>query len=757
MKKLILIQFFCLNLFSIAFGQTFETDLRKNNCAINARINQYDTDRYNLLLEHNRVEISGENQNMSFKDSKWQITRVVSPMEKPGKYKVNITFKCLSGEVKDASVSVDFDFSAWAKENYVLLPAASYNGNRYEAQQMNYPPFFTSKKQMGLDMPIQLSDQPRLNFRDGYSRIQERSGSMSLPVAGFKAAKSSKGFWLCFDQGNKNGDYGVDIEENKDRSKATMTLTSPVVRELVAYANFRMDASPTPDKPRDFKAGDETTISFVVDFFEAPTVQTLYDELRDIRIKQYPAPVAKNLIPFSVVFPLIEKQKNEEKWYAAEEYYTSETGSWQVGWCHGFLFLYPLIAEGGELSKSRVTKTLNWLYPQGITPSGYYYDLKKGPKFSSASEVWGMPFGENLHLTRKNADGVYYAFKLFDLMKKKNMEVKQQWINGNLKATDAQLKTWETYGQLGQYVHQQTGEIVVGGTTSAGIFPAALCEAYRYTKNKKYLDGAIAIGDYYYKNYVTKGLTYGGPNEAHQSFDSESAYGLLEGYTELYETTGDKKWLKIAEEMSNQVATWVVGYDYKFPENSGMGKLGLQTTGTVYANTQNKHTAPGICTHSGISLLKLYRATGDKFYINLLSNIAHAIPQFMSWKERPIAGYHEGWISERINMTDWELPERGIGGIMVSSNWAENSMMLTVAELPGVYVNRSTKEVFVLDHVEAKLNKKGQLEITNPTPFNAEVKVLAETAEQMKKSLGQNSFLNWRKVIVPAGKTIIVK
>ena len=106
----------------MASGQTFETDLQQNNFAINARINHYDTDRYNLLVERNRVEISDESKSMSFHDSKWEITRVVSPMEKPGKYKVNITFKCLSGEVKDASLSVDFDFLNLEKKNYVLLP-----------------------------------------------------------------------------------------------------------------------------------------------------------------------------------------------------------------------------------------------------------------------------------------------------------------------------------------------------------------------------------------------------------------------------------------------------------------------------------------------------------------------------------------------------------------------------------------------------------------------------------------------------------
>lgn len=197
MKKIKLITLFVLLVFT-ARAQLWTSDLNANNVQVFARINHYDPDRYNLLLDRGRVELKTDNEYMDFQDSQWQITRKISPLEKQSKYRVEVTFRCLSRKVDHASVSLDFDFSNWSKENYVLLPAAAYNGNRYEAVRMDYLPFFVSPKQMGLNKPVMLSDQPRLNFRDGYSRIQDISGNLAIPSAGFKQVGSDKGFWLCF-------------------------------------------------------------------------------------------------------------------------------------------------------------------------------------------------------------------------------------------------------------------------------------------------------------------------------------------------------------------------------------------------------------------------------------------------------------------------------------------------------------------------------------------------------------------------------
>jgi hypothetical protein len=325
----------------------------------------------------------------------------------------------------------------------------------------------------------------------------------------------------------------------------------------------------------------------------------------------------------------------------------------------------------------------------------------------------------------------------------------------NLLAMEAQISTWKNNGQLGQFVNQYTGKIMVGQSTSAGIFPAALCAGYHYTGNRQYLELAEEIGRYFYDQFVSKGLTYGGPGDAVQSFDSESSYGLLESFTELYEATGKAEWLQKAEQMANQFASWVVAYDFKFPATSLFAKLDIRSNGAVYANTQNTHGAPGICTHSGIALLKLYRATGNPFYLQLLGDIAHTLPQYMSWKDRPWPGFKEGWMSERSNLTDWL---EGIGETFVYSGWSETSLMLSMAELPGVYVDLQRTKIFTTDHVDAVIVKQDKkvvtVELHNPTPYEARVKVLAENTQQAGQPLLQNAAMQWQRVALAPGAKV---
>jgi len=748
---------YCLS----ARAQDFQSDLLKNGVSLSARVNQYDHEKFNYLIGRESVELSTENVKLDFKGSSWKITIQVKPLEKAGKYAVTVFFNCLSGEIKNASVSVDFNFGEWTKQNYVLMPAAVYNGNRYPAIVSDYMPFFNEFDQLGLDKPILLSDQPRLNYKDGVSRIQERSGSMSIPSLGFRSEKAKKGFFLCFGQAGDYGDYGIDIEENKARDNAVITITSPIVREVRRHWLCRMDAVPSTDPTANFKAGDKTEIKFIVDFFPCPKVQNLFNELADIRTQNYQAPEKPELIPFSQVYQIQEKKFNAENWREVSGYYAGGVSNdffqdWQIGWTGGMISTLPLLAEGTPQTKERVLKNFDWLFAKGVSPSGYYYGTlyKEKPQ----GDFPNKPLGKDLHLVRKNADATYYIFKQFDLMQKMNIPVKALWKEGNLKAVEAQVKTWEKYGQLGQFVNEQTGELVIGNTSSAGIFPASLCAAYKQTGDVRYLKTAEAIGEYYYQNFISKGLSCGGPGDAMQSFDSESAYGLLEGMVELYETTLDKKWLTRSVEMGRQFASWIVAFDFKFPPNTSHQKLDIRSTGGVYANTQNKTAPGGICTHSGLALLKLYRASGDVFYINLLRDIAHAIPQFMSWKEHPQPGFHEGWISERCDLNDWL---EGIGETFAYSCWAETSMLLTAVELPGVYVNLDTKQVFCLDHIKASIikSKSGMvsLTLTNTTIYDAKVKLLAESKDQEQKPLGLNAFLNWPKIDVPAGKTVVTK
>ncbi|MEM6380639.1 MAG: hypothetical protein AAF705_20820 [Bacteroidota bacterium] len=241
-----------------------------------------------------------------------------------------------------------------------------------------------------------------------------------------------------------------------------------------------------------------------------------------------------------------------------------------------------------------------------------------------------------------------------------------------------------------------------------------------------------------------------------QNLDSESSYALLESFILLYEHTGASKWLNYAEEMARQFATWVMSYNYEFSANTTLGKLGVQTLGSVFANTQNKHGAPGICTHSGVALLRLYRATGNLKYLELLQDITKHLPQNLSHPLRPIEGMKMGWMSERVSTTDWY---EGIGELMYGSTWAETALMLTFIEVPGLYVQPDRSQFFVFDQIEVEKESENQksftLKITNPTQAPAAIKILVENSNASEKPLGENHLIDVPIINLSPGESIL--
>jgi hypothetical protein len=126
----------------------------------------------------------------------------------------------------------------------------------------------------------------------------------------------------------------------------------------------------------------------------------------------------------------------------------------------------------------------------------------------------------------------------------------------------------------------------------------------------------------------------------------------------------------------------------------------MKTVGSVFANVQNKHSAPGFCTLSGVGLYKLYKWTGNEMYKELYEDVTRTVSQYMSTNARPIFSWDvpkdasllnddnlraereqlpSGFICERVNMSDWES-RRCIGGVFNGSCWCECTNLLILAE-----------------------------------------------------------------------------
>lgn len=673
---------------------------------------------------------------------------------------------------KDANYWVSFTLTAPIDDTYIFLPACVYDGNRFNAVHIPYAPMF-GEEYLKKDIPVTMTEVPRL-APEGDSFMDVTTGDLATPCVCVLRKSTQEAFLLFTEQGCHSRNFGITLEQLGDQLE--IRLTAPSKRRLVyRWYNEKWNGkdrgfpslrpNPDADPPIFLEEGTQTDIPHRIYQCSCRDIPALHRIFFKKREELYRASEHASL-PFSAFWDLSEERLNSRNYDKEAKFYhnlairenPSRYQQWQPGWVGGAISTLPLLADGSPLSQQRAVETLEFAARYQSAKGFFYGIVFNGNAFHDCFGLYEDKY--NFVLTRKQADMVYFLFKQIDLMKKSGIPFPESIMNSAVAAANALVEVWEQNGQLGQFINAETGEIMVRGSTSGGVAPAGLCAAAMVTGNRHYLDIAREIARYYYETAISCGVTTGGPGEILQAPDSESIAGLVESYITLYEIDGTEEWLQMSKDAVHQLAGWVVPYDYDFPPESRFGKMDIRSAGSVWANVQNKHSAPGICTHSAASLLKLFRFTGERSYLNLMQQIAHFSPQVVSRPDRPMftmngTKMYPGEICERVNLSDWEGNENVGDAIGGSSCWPEVSLMLTWCEVPGVYVLPEEGILCISDHITGKLTGR-TLVLENPTDYPARVKILVDSPESRLLPLGLTWQDKFRFVEVPVGATVTV-
>lgn len=573
---------------------------------------------------------------------------------------------------------VDIAIPGCDGSEYILFPACAYHGNRFDVLKKAYPPMFTPQEARR-DMPVTITDVPRLE-KDGTGRIEVTTGDVSVPCVGIFLPERGEAVFVFTVQAIRGENIGLGY------SRGRVSLTWPARRaQLYRWPHMVPNPDPWQDKP--------AQIPHRVLRFPCADMRAFYRLFFENR-KCMGLPDARPaVLPAREQFAIQRDKFNRMNWQEDMGYYDIDAlGQWQPGWVGGAISSYPLMKLGGVLEWARAVRTLRHLFANQA-PSGFFYGSN-----NHVNDGFGTPGAESWLLVRKSADCLFFLLKHFAVMR----EVPEDFFRGTRALADAFVRLWDTEGQFGQFVDCDTGALAVGGSTCGAIAPAGLALAAGFFADDRYLRVARASAMAMYARDALAGYTTGGPGEILQGPDSESAFALLESMVTLHEVTGEAEFLEAARHLAHLCGSWTVAYNYEFPQGSEFHKLDMKTVGSVFANVQNKHSAPGICTLSGDSLKKLYNWTGDPLYLELFEDVTRTISQYMSTDARPIYAWDvpkdatltnandqtvpreklpQGFICERVNMSDWETA-RCVGGVFNGSCWSEVSNLLVLAECP---------------------------------------------------------------------------
>ncbi|RGY95253.1 hypothetical protein DXA15_15720 [Parabacteroides sp. AM58-2XD] len=667
-------------------------------------------------------------------------------------YVYEYTFKA-KRTLQSAGVAVAFDRYNWSSDNYVMIPSVVYNGNRQRIVNRPYATGLDLTDYRRPDLALTSNPIPQLSPEFGApSKLEVLVNNAATPAIAWLERARQKGYVLLTDQGiEQNGtiyDHALIVEESPDRSVSSMIVSAPGVREKKPqFIGF----SESPDRGLSFRKGEEVKVRVRLFAFDAPAVPVVLERFHQVRKLQTGENHPRNLKPASEVMRLMtfnidRRYLKCDNW----EYYCPENADWiSFGWIGGLMNTYPMLALDDPEHLRRVANTFDFALPRAQGKSGYFYGT-----LGSDGKVFGRDGcveHPEINLTRKSADVLYWMVKQFMLLKAQNRQeaIRPDWETSIKRLADAFVNTWNKYGELGNYVNVETGEIEVYNSTSGAMAVAGLALASQYYGNPEYLEVAEQIGEAHYNHFSLLGFTSGGCADILQNADSETAVAFLTSCNTLYELTRKPVWLARARAAAHLCSTWTVSFDYVLPEDTELGKLKTPITGAVWASTQNKHGAPGFCTSSADALFRIFRETRDFSYAELLHDVWHAYVEGI----RP-----NGFISERLTYCDAELRgTRGLGG-EGGNGWNELNGCMMAMELPGLYIRPDKNMFYAFDHVDVKLVKGNKremvLSITNTTPFDAEISVLSESEAEAAKPLPAVAFVNWKKIKVKAGKTM---
>jgi hypothetical protein len=237
---------------------------------------------------------------------------------------------------------------------------------------------------------------------------------MSTPALGVFDPSTRSGLFLLTEQKSHLGDYGYIVEESDDRTRATLTITAPSVRQ-----GQRLWA-PWQDRAPDWNAGDEFTLHIRVHRFACADIPALFARFMDVRQSLVHATLCPPEVPFSKGSEIIADKYNLSNWNEEFGFYSDGTGAktWQLGWVGSTVTMFGLLARGDELSRERVRRSLDWAF-NSQTECGLlrgFFKIDDAGNGQWIGDGFDRPYASKWLLMRKDADALYFIMKMLLLM-----------------------------------------------------------------------------------------------------------------------------------------------------------------------------------------------------------------------------------------------------------------------------------------------------------------------------------------------------
>jgi len=160
----------------------------------------------------------------------------------------------------------------------------------------------------------------------------------------------------------------------------------------------------------------------------------------------------------------------------------------------------------------------------------------------------------------------------------------------------------------------KSGKKAQSGGSIGGFAIMALTEGYITTKKQEYIDLAAKALDFYFKRDLDRFICTAGAIDC-TCIDKETAYPFVRAALDMYDITGEEKYLIYAQKAGYYFLSYTFMYDVICPKGCDFDVYGYHTSGATSVSTQHPALDPWgeilVCEY-----VRLYKITSDELWLD---------------------------------------------------------------------------------------------------------------------------------------------